>query len=170
MSILRRSFLLGGATALSGCAAFFNRYAEPDLTGVQASRLTVHKADRIMLLEADGKVVKTYKIALGFAPEGPKQFYGDGRTPEGLYRINRRNPRSAFHLSLGISYPSEEDRERALALGVDPGGDIFIHGRPNSATEYPVGDWTLGCIAVRNAEIEELWQVTPLGCPIQIEP
>ena len=82
MSILRRSFLLGGATALSGCAAFFKRYAEPDLTGVQASRLTVHKADRIMLLEADGKVVKTYKIALGFAPEGAKQFYGDGRTPE----------------------------------------------------------------------------------------
>lgn len=167
---MRRSFLLGGATALSGCAAFFNRYPEPDLTGVQASRLTVYKSDRIMLLEADGRVVKSYKIALGFAPEGPKQYEGDGRTPEGLYRINRRNPHSAFHLSLGISYPSEEDRERAHALGVDPGGDIFIHGRPNSATQYPIGDWTLGCIAVMNAEIEELWKVTPLWCPIQIEP
>ena len=170
MSILRRSFLLGGASALSGCAAFFNRYSEPDLTGLQASRLTVYKADRIMLLEADGKVIKTYKIALGFAPEGPKQVYGDGKTPEGLYCISRRNPRSAFHLSLGVSYPSEEERERAFALGLDPGGDIFIHGRPNGTMEDPVGDWTLGCIAVKNSEIEELWNVTPLGCPIIIEP
>lgn len=170
MSILRRSFLLGGASALSGCASFFDRYSEPDLTGLQASRLTVHKADRIMLLEVDHKVIKFYKIALGFAPEGPKQSEGDGKTPEGFYHINRRNPRSAFHLSLGVSYPSREDRERAFALGLDPGGDIFIHGRPNSAREDPSGDWTLGCIAVQNSEIEELWNVTPLGCPIEILP
>lgn len=122
-----------------------------------------------MLLEVGGEVIKADNIALGFAPEGPKRFYGDGKTPEGLYRINRRNPRSAFHLSLGVSYPSEDERERAFAQGIDPGGDIFIHGRPNGTLEDPVGGWTLGCIVVKNSEIEELWNVTSLGCPITIE-
>lgn len=122
-----------------------------------------------MHLEAGDRILRRYRIGLGFDPVGQKLRRGDGRTPEGLYHIDRRNPRSAFHLSLGISYPTREQYGRARREGRDPGGNIFIHGSPNGADPEPTGDWTDGCIAVRNHEMEEIWKVVPRGCPILIE-
>ena len=104
-------------------------------------------------------------------PSGHKHFEGDERTPEGRYLIDYRNPRSAYHLSLHISYPGADDRAYAAAHGRSPGGEIFIHGQPNALTEgREPGDWTDGCIAVSNAEIEELWREVPDGTPIEIRP
>lgn len=108
----------------------------------------------MQLLHHNG-LLKQYAVDLGFAPEGHKVQEGDGRTPEGAYRIDRRNPQSRFHLSLGISYPNATDVARARELGVSPGGDIFIHGTPKVWLGNP--DWTWGCIAVKNEEMDEIF-------------
>lgn len=127
-----------------------------------------------MDLKRDGRTLRTYRIALGFAPERHKEREGDGRTPEGIYTIDARNPRSAFHLSLRVSYPDESDRARAAALGVSPGGDIYIHGLPNGwrklVTLHPRRDWTTGCVAVSDAEIREIWTLVPTGTRVAIHP
>lgn len=117
-------------------------------------------------------VARSYDIALGFAPDGDKREEGDGRTPEGRYVIEGRNPSSAYHLSLKISYPDATDRASAAARGVPPGGDIFIHGAPDwwFLPGQPPGDWTRGCIAVTKAEIEEIWRLVPDGTPVEIRP
>ncbi len=143
----------------------------PPLSG-QVDRIVIEKSARQMQLMQDGKVVRTYKIALGFAPDGDKDRQGDGRTPEGEFTIDRRNDRSAFHLSLGLDYPRPKDRARAAAGGYSPGGDIFIHGQPNAVSErFKLrGDWTAGCIAVTNAEMREIWAVTPIGTKVEIRP
>jgi murein L,D-transpeptidase YafK len=123
-----------------------------------ADRIVVAKSAHTLTLLRDGKVLKIYKVALGRDPVGPKRREGDGKTPEGEYKISGKNPHSQFHLSLRISYPNASDRERAKKMGVNPGGDIFIHGVPPqwawlgaAQRQY---DWTLGCIAVTNVEIE----------------
>lgn len=133
----------------------------------RADRIVVDKSDRRMRLLRDGKVVRSYRIALGDAPVGHKTTQGDERTPEGEYRIDGRNPQSRFHLSLRVSYPDAADRAQARRRGADPGGDIFIHGGtpPGHAR-----DWTDGCIAVSDAEIEEIWSLVPTGIPIRIDP
>lgn len=141
------------------------------LTG-QIDRILVEKAARRMTVFRGGEAVKTYRIALGFAPEGDKAREGDGRTPEGVFTIDRRNPQSAYHLSLGIDYPQPDDIARARAEGYSPGGDIFIHGQPNGlgrvgALPY---DWTAGCIAVSDDEIRELWAAVPNGTEVEIRP
>ncbi|TAG29421.1 MAG: hypothetical protein EAZ40_02595 [Rhodobacterales bacterium] len=143
----------------------------PPLTG-QVDRIVIEKSARRMDLMQDGRVVRSYQIALGFAPTGDKDRQGDGRTPEGEFTIDRRNDRSAFHLSLGLDYPRPEDRARAAAGGYSPGGDIFIHGQPNALSErFKLrGDWTAGCIAVTNAEMREIWAVTPIGTKVEIRP
>jgi murein L,D-transpeptidase YafK len=143
----------------------------PPLTG-QVDRIVIEKSARRMQLMQDGRVVRTYQIALGFAPEGDKDRQGDGRTPEGEFTIDRRNDRSAFHLSLGLDYPRPDDRARAAAGGYSPGGDIFIHGQPNALSErFKLrGDWTAGCIAVTNVEMREIWAVTPIGTKVEIRP
>jgi murein L,D-transpeptidase YafK len=135
-------------------------------------RIIVEKSQRRMDLMSGDTVVRSYVIALGFAPEGDKQQQGDGKTPEGKYVIEGRNPSSAFHLSLKISYPDAADRAAAAARGVAPGGDIFIHGAPNwwLAPGQPPGDWTLGCVAVTKAEIEEIWRLVPDGTRVEIRP
>jgi len=142
--------------------------------GVTADSLVAEKGNRLMLLYSSGTVVKSYRIALGFNPVGAKRWQGDGKTPEGRYTISERNAESRYHLSLRISYPDVEDRKRARKKGVSPGGDIFIHGWPDSVARKhaspPTGDWTLGCIAVTNDEIEELWKAVPLGTPVIIYP
>lgn len=137
-----------------------------------ADLVLVDKSDRTLTLLRQGRAMRTYTgLQLGAAPAGHKRFEGDERTPEGRYTIDTRNPQSAFHLSLRISYPSAADRAFAQARGRSPGGDIFIHGQPNGllAGRMP-GDWTDGCIALANAEIEELWRAVPDGTPIDIRP
>lgn len=138
-------------------------------------RLIVRKGERRLYAVIGETPVKAYRIALGFSPVGHKAFEGDGRTPEGRYTIDRKNANSDFHLSLGVSYPNAEDRARARALGVSAGGNIMIHGLPDDdpfgyAVAHPQRDWTWGCIAVTNREIEELWRAVPHGAPIVIEP
>jgi murein L,D-transpeptidase YafK len=135
---------------------------------VVADHVVISKKNRVMELSAGGKTFKRYRVNLGFAPDGHKTRSGDGRTPEGRYWINRRNPRSEFYLSLGISYPNAQDIVRAKAMGVNPGGDIFIHGGPNARSTKRRGDWTAGCIAVTDAEMEEIWSLVPTGVPITI--
>ena len=130
-------------------------------------RIVVHKGRREMLLLHGESVVRQYRVALGREPVGHKEREGDGRTPEGRYTIDRRNPKSAYHLSLRISYPNEADQARARELGVDPGGDIMIHGMPNGGG-IREGDWTQGCIAVSDAEVEEIWELVGDGTLVEI--
>ena len=114
-------------------------------------------------------MLEDYPIKLGFAPVGHKTFEGDGRTPEGLYRIDRRNPNSRFHLSIGIDYPNQLDTEYARSMGKSPGGDIFIHGQKDPRQKEKT-DWTWGCIAVTNKEIEDVYAMVRDGTPILITP
>lgn len=137
-----------------------------------ADYLLVDKSERLLIAYRAGQPIRAYRgIQFGDAPQGHKQFEGDEKTPEGRYTIDWRNPQSRYHLSLRISYPNAADRAHAAQYGRSPGGDIFIHGQPN---QLPVGrmpgDWTDGCIAVSNAEIEELWQLVPDGTVIDIRP
>jgi len=143
--------------------------AAPELApkAEQADAIRVFKSTRRMELLRDGKVLRSYRIALGDAPVGRKRQQGDERTPEGDYRITYRNAQSRFHLSLRVSYPNQADREQARKRGVDPGGDIMLHG---STPPGSTGDWTDGCIAVTNAQIEEIWRLVPVGTPIRINP
>jgi murein L,D-transpeptidase YafK len=131
---------------------------------IAADQVIVNKSRCEMLLLRAGSILRTYSIAIGRCPLGHKMQEGDLKTPEGSYVIDRRNPKSAFHLSLHISYPNEADLERARRLGVDPGGDIMIHG----GRERRETDDTRGCIAVTDAEIEEIWRLVPDGTPIEI--
>jgi murein L,D-transpeptidase YafK len=136
--------------------------------------IVVHKKARTMELMHAGQVLKTYKIALGGEPIGPKTRQGDHRTPEGVYVIDSRNAHSQFHRSLHISYPNAVDKERARKLGVATGGDIYIHGLPNGygfiGAAHRARDWTDGCIAVTDHEIEEIWGSVDNGTPVEIQP
>lgn len=145
--------------------------AEIPLTG-PVDRILIEKSARRMVVYRDGEALKTYRIALGFAPDGDKRREGDGKTPEGIFKIDRRNDGSAYHLSLGINYPRTSDRARAAVAGVSPGGDIFIHGQPNQVPDgYKVpGDWTAGCIAVTDDEITELFAAADIGTEVEIRP
>jgi murein L,D-transpeptidase YafK len=141
---------------------------------VRVDRIVVNKSRREMLLLSGESVLRSYRIALGREPLGPKRREGDGRTPEGSYIIDRRNPKSAYHLALHISYPDEVDRERARQSGYEPGGDIMIHGLPNGrghiGKTHLETDWTQGCIAVTDDEIEEIWELVAEGTPIRLDP
>ncbi len=148
---------------VAGCSKF-KTYNGPEVT-----RVLVAKGERKMHLLHHDEVLKSYSVGLGFAPTEHKAFEGDGRTPEGEYRIDRRNPNSEFHLSIGISYPNNQDREFARSIGKSPGGDIFIHGRPWKNRKGG-RDWTAGCIAVTNREIEEIYAMVRDGTPITIRP
>jgi murein L,D-transpeptidase YafK len=160
--ISRRSMMLGTALGLAGCStAEPSKYYGPDVTRIQ-----VFKEQRTLQLIHNRTLLKQYRFDLGFAPTGHKGEEGDGRTPEGAYRINRRNPNSRFHLSLGISYPNVTDVAAARARGVSPGGDIFIHGTPTKWLGVP--DWTWGCIAVKNEEMDEIYPMVQNGTKIFI--
>ena len=163
----RRSALAVTAGFLATGAAAPARAAYVQRAAPRASQIVVSKTNRVLALMNGEQTLKRYKVHLGFAPEGHKSRSGDGRTPEGRYYIDRRNPRSDFYLSLGVSYPNAVDIARARALGVKPGGDIFIHGGPRRTTDAKK-DWTAGCIAVSDSEIEEIWSMVPTGIPITI--
>jgi murein L,D-transpeptidase YafK len=151
---------------VAGCSSKskFQAYDGPEVT-----RLAVWKDARVMALYHHDEVLKAFPIDLGFTPQGHKQHEGDGRTPEGRYFIDRRNPNSSFHLSLGISYPNPDDRTRASSMGRSPGGDIFIHGGPRP-TDRQGKDWTAGCIAVSNSEIEKIYAMVRTGTLVDIYP
>jgi murein L,D-transpeptidase YafK len=139
-----------------------------------ADQVVVKKGERKLYLLNHGSVLRSYKIALGARPEGHKQFEGDYRTPEGRYRLTRRNPNSDYFLSIQINYPNDQDLARAKRLGMSPGGSIMIHGQPNTPRKsrdyYANVDWTEGCIAVSNSDMVEIWLMTPPDTPIEIQP
>lgn len=165
MRFMRVVVMLAVALGLAACGpkSKFLRYNGPEVTQVQ-----VHKSDRKMYLLHKDKVLKSHDIALGFAPDGHKQFEGDGKTPEGLYYISHKNPDSNFHLSLRVSYPNEADIAFAEAAGKSPGGDIFIHGGPRRKVSRR--DWTEGCVAVTDREMEVIYSMVEPGTPIYILP
>lgn len=143
-------------------------------SSIQADLVVVEKSAKLMTLYTGSKPIKTYKIALGRSPKGAKYKQGDRRTPEGFYTINGRNPESAYHLALQISYPNERDLEIAGMLGVPAGSGIAIHGLSEDyewmGKFHTSLNWTDGCIAVTNKEIEEIWRLVPDGIEIQIKP
>lgn len=167
----RRVFVLGAvATFLSACANKFRNY-----NGPQVTRVFVYKGARRMFLMHNDEILRDYDIQLGFTAAGHKQFEGDGKTPEGNYVIDRRNPNSSFHLSIGISYPNARDRAFAASKGRSPGGEIFIHGRPNSKVAWREAkkrgeDWTAGCVSVTNREMEDVYAMVKNGTPITLYP
>ena len=168
----RRTFTISMLALLAACGkpqqpSKFQRYSGPPITQVQ-----VNKGQRRMHLFSGSTPVRSYDISLGNQPVGHKQFSGDGKTPEGLYYINRRNPESRYHLSLGISYPNVQDAAFALSQGRHPGNDIFIHGQgPEGKVLAPQKrDWTVGCIAVTDAQMEDIYAMVKDGTPIQINP
>ena len=146
-------------------------FADPKIEPKVDHVLLVKTKHRLLLLSGD-HVVKSYRVALGRGGLGPKRRQGDGRTPEGLYRIDHRNPASKYHLALHISYPESTDKQRAQRLGVSPGGDIMIHGLPPEYSwvgrKHLLSDWTEGCIAVTDSEIEEIWELVPDGTPVEV--
>lgn len=162
----RRTFIAAGVGALGALAMpSLALAAGPGRIGHIQVRKAARKLD---LISPDRKLIKSYDMRLGFTPVGAKRFQGDGRTPEGIYRIDRKNSQSAFHLSLGVSYPSRKDRSYAASRGRSPGGDIFIHGQPNGYRGICEYDWTRGCIAVSNDEVEELWRLIPARMNVAI--
>lgn len=166
----RRTFISSAAaTAVAGCSRapeVTRAYTGPEITHIE-----VRKSDRVMYLWSSGKVIRAYRIDLGFQPSGRKRFEGDGKTPEGDYFIDRRNPESQFYLSLGISYPNRRDIDYAHRFGRTAGGDIFIHGDGKTwlnRSKDRSPDWTAGCIALSNPDMTELWTMIRLGTPITI--
>jgi murein L,D-transpeptidase YafK len=163
--------------AIIGCVTLIfavplrTQHAPPAQT---ADSILILKKDHVLELLRDGKVIRTYKVALGSGGLARKEREGDGRTPEGRYIIDSRNAASHYHKALHVSYPNDEDRKRAAKLGVAPGGAIMIHGLPNGmgaiGAAHRLRDWTLGCIAVTDEEIDEIWEMVPVGTPVEIRP
>jgi len=162
---------VGVCLALSGFAI---TVPIPPAGSQQADSVLILKKDHVLQLLAGGKVIRTYKVALGRGGLAPKKREGDARTPEGRYVIDSRNADSRYHRALHVSYPSAEDRIRAARLSVPPGGAIMIHGLPNGmgwlGASHRLYDWTLGCIAVTDEEIDEIWTLVPVGTPVEIRP
>ena len=143
-------------------------------TPTKVDQVVVVKSSRTLTLMSHGKVIRSYKVALGGSPVGAKEQQRDHKTPEGHYILDRRNDKSRFYKSIHVSYPDEKDRKRAAERGVDPGGDIMIHGLPNGfgwlKDSHRAMDWTDGCIAVTDAEMDEIWKLVADGTTIEIQP
>lgn len=173
---LRRKLIFWALLA-AGAALFLHKPSPapapvlPALVG-PVDRIVVEKAARRMVVYRGDLALREYRVALGFAPEGAKVRQGDGKTPEGVFRIDRVNAQSSYHLSLGLDYPQAADLTRAAAGGYDAGGDIFVHGQPNAAPDDSLlsGDWTKGCIAVSNAEIREIFAAVSVGAVVEVRP
>lgn len=152
--------------------ANWHREALPETT--TATRLIIDKSARTLRLFDGDEAIKTYRVSFGESPIGHKRQEGDERTPEGTYHIDLRNEHSSFHRALRISYPNAQDRAHADSLGVSPGGQIMIHGMRNGlgwiGKLHQIADWTDGCIAVTDDEMDELWRAVPVGTQIEILP
>jgi murein L,D-transpeptidase YafK len=159
------------AVLLLGVPGVAQRAAQPAL---HADRVLVLKKERTLQLLRQGKMIRSYKVALGGDPIGPNARQGDHKTPEGLYVLDSRNPHSQSYKSIHISYPSAREREAARQRGVSPGGGVFVHGLPNGygwvGSSHRLKDWTDGCIAVTNTEMDDIWQAVADGRPIEIRP
>lgn len=135
--------------------------------------ILVEKGKRLLTVVTNSSPLKSFEINLGENPVGPKQVEGDGKTPEGHYTIDGKNPKSSFYLNLGISYPELKDKKHAASLNAEAGGLIKIHGEPNNPSlipNYPSKDWTKGCIALKNDDMQELYELIEIGTPIEIRP
>lgn len=146
----------------------------PYLTANRADLVIIYKSERLLQLKRNGQVIRSFNIALGVEPEGHKRIEGDGRTPEGVYTLDWRNADSQFYRSIHVSYPGKQDHDTASRWDASPGGLIMIHGLPNgrraSEVGHPRNDWTNGCIAVTNEEMDEIWASVEDGTTIIIFP
>ena len=174
---MRRLALISGVCLLlAGFAsiAAYRAHFDPLPSDIAADYLLVEKSERRLIVFSNNTPIKEYTVALGREPIGPKQFEGDGKTPEGHYIIDRRKADSSFHLALHVSYPNAQDEQFAASRGQSPGGAIMIHGIRNGlgflGPLHRLHDWTDGCVAVTDAEIEELWRAVPDGTPIEMRP
>ena len=162
--------ILTGLSACLLCAVGIAQSA----SSPHADKVVVLKKERMLQLLDHGKVIKTYKVALGTNPVGPKERQGDHKTPEGVYVLDSRNPHSQFYKSIHVSYPNARDRDLARRNHVSPGGDIFVHGLPNGnkwiGEGHRLKDWTDGCIAVTDEGMDEIWRAVSDGTPIEIRP
>jgi murein L,D-transpeptidase YafK len=169
---MRRIIHLGIAVILTALVATQPLSAQE--RPLKADSILILKKDHLLELLANGKVIRTYHVALGRGGLAPKQKQGDGLTPEGHYTIDARNAQSHYYKSLHVSYPNAQDKARAARLGVSTGGDVMIHGLPNGigsiGAAHRLYDWTLGCVAVTDSEIDEIWTLVPLGTPVEIRP
>ena len=162
--MLRRNFISSGVSWLTTTTVVLSETRSQKVT-----EIVVKKSKRKLYLFNGDQIIRSYKIDLGFAPDGHKNFEGDGKTPEGSYKIDRKNANSKYYLSVGISYPNRKDRQFAEVKGKLPGGDIFIHGTDKPFRWFQ-RDWTAGCIALSNKEISEIYNLVKIGTPIFIEP
>ena len=174
---MARISIIAVATVLAlVCFTYFYAHHvwNPLPTGTTIDRIVVDKSVRKLSVLANGQTLKSYRVALGRNPVGAKEQEGDNKTPEGIYRVDGRNPQSDFHLALHISYPSDQDKARAAERGINAGFDIMIHGIQNGhgwiGAFHRLQDWTAGCIAVTDEEMEEVWRVTPDGTAVEIRP
>jgi len=168
------SLVLIAATFAMLCLSVANADSSVKTGPGLADYVLVEKSARKLSLLRDGQVIKSFDISLGLSPDGAKRMEGDFRTPEGRYFLEMKNPNSDFFLSIKISYPGPEDLQNARQMGVDPGGQIMIHGHPNQP-KYPISyyrgrDWTDGCIAVSNSDMVDIWLMTSTSTPIEIRP
>lgn len=173
---LRRKLMFWALLA-AGAAVFLHKPDPAQLPALlplvgPVDRIVVEKAARRLVVYRGDLALKEYRVALGFAPIGAKVREGDGKTPEGVFRIDRVNAQSSYHLSLGLDYPQVADRDRAAAGGYDAGGDIFIHGQPNGLQDKQLSktDWTSGCIALSDTDIREIFAAVALGTVVEVRP
>jgi murein L,D-transpeptidase YafK len=173
LKVLLTLVLLLCLIALGVAAAAYANF-DPLPRDAIADRVLVEKSARRLTLMRNGNALKTYRVALGRAPIGPKEYEGDQRTPEGIYSIDFHKPDSDYHLALHVSYPEQPDIDRAGAQGLSAGSDIMIHGLPNGrgwiGRFHRRSDWTAGCVAVADFEIEEIYRAVPDGTPVELRP
>ena len=160
--------------SITGLAVYYF-YPEKKLPeNARIDKILVYKSKRQLLVFSNGILLKTYKVSLGRNPIGAKEFQGDRKTPEGIYIINDKNPYSGYHKNMGISYPNKHDVEHSKSLGKPTGGDIKIHGYKNGlgfiGKFMRWSDWTLGCIAMTNSDVDELFKSVKIGTVIEIKP
>jgi murein L,D-transpeptidase YafK len=172
IAVVWKIIVVSLAVGALGVYLYAHHNWDPLPAGTAIDRIVVEKSAKKLSVFRNSKQIKSYRIALGRNPVGAKQKEGDMKTPEGIYKIDSRNPQSSFHLALHISYPSDEDNRRAAESGTPAGSDIMIHGIQNGhgwiGAFHRWRDWTAGCIALTDEEIEELWRVTPDGTTIEI--
>jgi murein L,D-transpeptidase YafK len=166
--------VIAAIVALVATEVYLQRNPNPLPEDARADKVLIEKSARRLSLMRNGELLKSYKVALGRSPEGQKEKEGDKRTPEGKYVIDLHNARSGFHKALHISYPTADQRAKAAKVGVDPGGDILIHGLRNRlgwiGAAHRVRDWTAGCVAVTNPEIDEIYRAVADGTSVEIVP